>query len=81
MTDLFLGKAEVLEYSGDRTVKPVTREFPMPAVVRLLGVFTPSRSSEQRRSDQRGGYPSQGVHRRCVSGPAAEPVAPGYVRL
>jgi 5-methylcytosine-specific restriction endonuclease McrA len=39
ITDLFLGKVEVIEYSRDRTIKCVTRELPMPAVVRVLRRF------------------------------------------
>jgi len=39
VTDLFLGKIEVVEYSCDRTIKGVTREYPMPAVVRVLRRF------------------------------------------
>jgi hypothetical protein len=32
VTDLFLGKIEVVEYSRDRTIKGVRREYPMPVV-------------------------------------------------
>ncbi len=39
VTDLFLGKIEVIEYSRDRTIKGVGREYPMPAVVRVLRRF------------------------------------------
>jgi 5-methylcytosine-specific restriction endonuclease McrA len=39
ITALFLGKIEVIEYSRDRTIKGVSREFPMPAVVRVLRRF------------------------------------------
>ena len=39
VTDLFLGKIEVVEYSRDRTIKGVNREYPMPAVVRVLRRF------------------------------------------
>ena len=39
VTDLFLGKIEVVEYSRDRTIKGVGREYPMPAVVRVLRRF------------------------------------------
>jgi 5-methylcytosine-specific restriction endonuclease McrA len=39
ITDLFLGKVEVVEYSRDRTIKGVGREYPMPAVVRVLRRF------------------------------------------
>src|SRR3954468_6540763 len=36
ITDLFLGKIEVIEYSRDRAIKGIGRDYPMPAVVRLL---------------------------------------------
>ena len=39
ITDLFLGKVEVIEYSRDRTIKGVDREYPMPVVVRVLRRF------------------------------------------
>jgi 5-methylcytosine-specific restriction endonuclease McrA len=39
ITDFFLGKVEVIEYSRDRTIKGVGRELPMPAVVRVLRHF------------------------------------------
>lgn len=39
ITDLFLGKSEIVEYSRDRTIKGVSREYPMPAVVRLTRRF------------------------------------------
>src|SRR3954447_20379321 len=39
VTDLFLGKVEVIEYSRDRMIRAVTREMPMPAVVRVLRRF------------------------------------------
>jgi 5-methylcytosine-specific restriction endonuclease McrA len=39
ITALFLGKIEVVEYSRDRTIKGVGREYPMPAVVRVLRRF------------------------------------------
>ena len=39
ITDLFLGKVEVIAYSRDRTIKGVDREYPMPAVVRVLRRF------------------------------------------
>jgi 5-methylcytosine-specific restriction endonuclease McrA len=39
ITDLFLGKIEVIEYSRDRTIKGIGREYPMPAVVRVLRRF------------------------------------------
>jgi 5-methylcytosine-specific restriction endonuclease McrA len=37
--DSFLGKLEVVEYSRDHTIKGVTRDYPMPAVVRVLRRF------------------------------------------
>jgi 5-methylcytosine-specific restriction endonuclease McrA len=43
ITDVFLGKVEVIEYSRDRTIKCVTRELPMPAVVRVLRRFRRNR--------------------------------------
>ena len=45
ITDLFLGKIEVIEYSRDRTIKGVGREYPMPAVVRLLRRFRRDRQA------------------------------------
>ncbi len=39
VVDVFLGKAEVLEYSRDRTIRGVARDYPMPAVVRVLRRF------------------------------------------
>src|SRR4051812_50163231 len=39
ITDLFLGKIEVIEYSRDRAIKGIGRDYPMPAVVRLLRRF------------------------------------------
>ena len=39
ITDVFLGRVEVVEYSRDRTIKAVSRDVPMPAVVRLLRRF------------------------------------------
>src|SRR6185312_14103271 len=45
ITDLFLGKVEVIEYSRDRTIKGVTRELPMPAVVRVLRRFRRDRQA------------------------------------
>jgi 5-methylcytosine-specific restriction endonuclease McrA len=39
VTDLFLGKVELVEASRDRTIKMVGREMPMPAVVRVLRHF------------------------------------------
>jgi 5-methylcytosine-specific restriction endonuclease McrA len=39
ITDLFLGKVEVVEYSRDRTIQGVGRTHRMPAVVRLLRSF------------------------------------------
>lgn len=37
--DFFLGKVEVVEHSKDRTIKGVTRDYPMPSVVRVLRRF------------------------------------------
>jgi 5-methylcytosine-specific restriction endonuclease McrA len=37
--DVFLGKAEVVEYSKDRTIQGVSRQYPMPSVVRILKRF------------------------------------------
>src|SRR5687767_5787625 len=45
MTDLFLGKVEVIEYSRDKTIKAVSRELPMPAVVRVLRRFKRDRQA------------------------------------
>jgi 5-methylcytosine-specific restriction endonuclease McrA len=45
MTDLVLGKIEVIDYSRDRTIKGVSREFPMPAVVRVLRRFRRARQT------------------------------------
>lgn len=39
IADFFLGKTETIEYSHDRTIRGVTREFPMPSVVRVLKHF------------------------------------------
>lgn len=39
ITSFFLGKVEIIEYSRDRTIKGVTREYPMPSVVRVLRRF------------------------------------------
>ena len=39
IADFMLGKIEVVEYSRDRTIKGVDREYPMPAVVRVLRRF------------------------------------------
>ena len=38
ISDLFLGKGEVVEHSRDRTIRGVNRVHPMPAVVRVLRV-------------------------------------------
>lgn len=45
IADVFLGKVEVIEYSRDRTIKCVTREVPMPAVVRVLRRFRRNRQA------------------------------------
>lgn len=37
--DSFLGKIEVVEYSRDKTIKGVGRDYPMPSVVRVLRRF------------------------------------------
>jgi 5-methylcytosine-specific restriction endonuclease McrA len=39
ITDLFLGKVEVVEYSRDRTIRGVGVDHPMPAVVRVVRRF------------------------------------------
>lgn len=39
IADFFLGKIEVVEYSRDRTIKGVSREYPLPSVVRVLRHF------------------------------------------
>lgn len=39
ISDLFLGKVEVIEHSRDRTIQTVTRAVPMPSVVRVLRRF------------------------------------------
>ena len=39
IADLFLGKIEVVENSRDRTIRTVSREFPMPSVVRVVRKF------------------------------------------
>jgi 5-methylcytosine-specific restriction endonuclease McrA len=39
ITDLFLGKVEVIEYSRDRTIRGVHRDHPLPVVVRVLRRF------------------------------------------
>lgn len=35
----FLGKTEVVEYSRDRTIKSVQRDYPAPSVIRILRWF------------------------------------------
>lgn len=45
VTDLFQGKVEVIEHSRDRTIRTVTRELPMPAVVRVLRRFRRDRQA------------------------------------
>jgi 5-methylcytosine-specific restriction endonuclease McrA len=45
ITDLFLGKVEVIEYSRDHTIKAVSREMQMPAVVRVLRRFRRDRQA------------------------------------
>ena len=39
ITDFFLGKVEVVEYSADRTIQGVGRTHPMPSVVRVVRHF------------------------------------------
>lgn len=39
ITDLCLGKVEVIEYSRDKTIQGASRSYPLPAVVRLLRHF------------------------------------------
>jgi 5-methylcytosine-specific restriction endonuclease McrA len=39
ITDLFLGKVEVVEYSRDRTIRGVHETRPMPSVVRVVRHF------------------------------------------
>lgn len=39
MADLCLGKIEVVEHSRDRTIRGVSRDYPMPSVVRILRRF------------------------------------------
>lgn len=39
ISDLFLGKVEVIEYSADRTIRGIARDWPMPSVVRVLRGF------------------------------------------
>jgi 5-methylcytosine-specific restriction endonuclease McrA len=45
VTDMFLGKVEVIEYSRDRMIRAVSRELPMPAVVRVLRRFRRDRQA------------------------------------
>jgi 5-methylcytosine-specific restriction endonuclease McrA len=45
VTDLFLGKVEVIEYSRERTIRAVSREVQMPAVVRVLRRFRRDRQA------------------------------------
>ena len=45
ITDLFRGKVEVIEYSRDRMIRTVSREWPMPAVVRVLRRFRRDRQA------------------------------------
>jgi 5-methylcytosine-specific restriction endonuclease McrA len=45
ITDLFLGKVEVVEFSRDRTIRSVSTEHRMPSVVRLLRRFKRDRRS------------------------------------
>lgn len=43
--DSFLGKVEVVEFSRDRSIKGVTRDYPMPSVVRVLRRFRRDRQA------------------------------------
>jgi len=45
ITDLCLGKVEVIEYSRDRAIRGATRDYPMPAVVRVLRRFKRDRQA------------------------------------
>jgi 5-methylcytosine-specific restriction endonuclease McrA len=45
ITDSFLGKVEVVEYSRDRTIKGIHQEFPMPSVVRIMRWFRRDRQA------------------------------------
>lgn len=45
ITDEFLGKVQVIEYSRDRTIRGVQREYPMPSVVRVLTRFRRDRQA------------------------------------
>ena len=45
VTDLCLGKIEVVAYSRDRAIKGVGRDYPMPAVVRILRRFRRDRQA------------------------------------
>lgn len=39
MSDLFIGKVEVIEHSRDRTIQGVNQVYPFPSVVRVLRRF------------------------------------------
>ncbi len=39
ISDVMIGKLEVVEYSADRTIQGVGRTYPMPSVVRVLRHF------------------------------------------
>lgn len=39
IVDVFLGKAETVEYSKDRTIQGIARVYPMPSVVRVVRAF------------------------------------------
>lgn len=45
VADVFLGKVQVIEYSKDKTIKGITRDYPMPAVVRVLTRFRRERQA------------------------------------
>lgn len=43
ITNVFLGKAEIVEYSRDKTIRSVSQEWKMPSVIRMLSPFKRSR--------------------------------------
>lgn len=45
ITDCFLGKVEVVEFSRDRTIRSATQIHPMPSVVRVLRRFRRDRQA------------------------------------
>jgi 5-methylcytosine-specific restriction endonuclease McrA len=42
--DLVLGKVQVIEYSRDRTIRGIGRDYPMPSVVRVVRRFRRDRA-------------------------------------